>query len=183
MGDAAVSGLSFWLTTDLHFLGFLSRPKDELSPVKQPVHNIGLFPNPIVRHLAFAICAENNKNGYLPVLHLEFHLNVGFRTIVENPERPKMVITAGDLVAEVQFFRRDHRRQQLSLALRFPLLCALLATAWDFHNAFSLPSPGFELIPIIRIDGRVIGTGKPGPVTARLVQGYHALTQVSGEPI
>ena len=27
---------------------------------------------------------------------------------------------------------------------------ALLATAWDFRNAFGLPSPGFELFPIIR---------------------------------
>ena len=26
----------------------------------------------------------------------------------------------------------------------------LLATAWDFRNAFGLPSPGFELIPITR---------------------------------
>jgi peptidoglycan hydrolase-like protein with peptidoglycan-binding domain len=26
----------------------------------------------------------------------------------------------------------------------------LLATAWDFRNAFGLPSPGFELVPIIR---------------------------------
>jgi hypothetical protein len=27
---------------------------------------------------------------------------------------------------------------------------ALLATAWDFRNAFGLPSPGFELVPIVR---------------------------------
>ncbi len=40
-----------------------------------------------------------------------------------------------------------------------------------------------ELMPVVKIDGRVIGTGKPGPVTARLVEQYHALTKVSGEPI
>jgi len=58
-------------------------------------------------------------------------------------------------------------------------------TRYDLFNADEcfLTGTGAELIPIIRIDGRVIGTGKPGPVTARLVQGYHALTQVSGEPI
>jgi branched-chain amino acid aminotransferase len=36
---------------------------------------------------------------------------------------------------------------------------------------------------VTKIDGRVIGTGKPGPITKRLVEQYHALTQVSGEPI
>jgi branched-chain amino acid aminotransferase len=38
-----------------------------------------------------------------------------------------------------------------------------------------------ELSPVTRIDDRIIGTGKPGPVTLRLLEGYrqraHALTQ------
>jgi hypothetical protein len=33
------------------------------------------------------------------------------------------------------------------------------------------------------VDGRVIGTGQPGPRTRQLVSEYRALTQVSGEPI
>ena len=46
-----------------------------------------------------------------------------------------------------------------------------------------LTGTGAELIPVTKIDGRVIGNGKPGPVTRSLVQSYHALTQASGEPI
>jgi branched-chain amino acid aminotransferase len=46
-----------------------------------------------------------------------------------------------------------------------------------------LTGTGAELIPVTRIDGRVIGTGKPGAVTKQLVKEYHALTKVSGEPI
>jgi branched-chain amino acid aminotransferase len=46
-----------------------------------------------------------------------------------------------------------------------------------------LTGTGAELIPVTKIDGRVIGNGKPGPVTKRLVQNYHAMTQASGEPI
>jgi branched-chain amino acid aminotransferase len=46
-----------------------------------------------------------------------------------------------------------------------------------------LTGTGAELIPVTKIDGRVIGNGKPGPVTRGLVQSYHALTQASGEPI
>jgi branched-chain amino acid aminotransferase len=46
-----------------------------------------------------------------------------------------------------------------------------------------LTGTGAELIPVVKIDGRVIGTGKPGRVTRRLVEQYHALTKASGEPI
>jgi branched-chain amino acid aminotransferase len=46
-----------------------------------------------------------------------------------------------------------------------------------------LTGTGAELVPVVKIDGRVIGTGKPGAVTEKLVGQYHALTKVSGEPI
>ena len=46
-----------------------------------------------------------------------------------------------------------------------------------------LTGTGAEVIPVVKIDGRVIGKGKPGPVTKRLVLDYHALTKSSGEPI
>jgi branched-chain amino acid aminotransferase len=46
-----------------------------------------------------------------------------------------------------------------------------------------LTGTGAEIIPVVKIDGRVIGSGKPGPVTRKLVDAYHALTNVSGEPI
>ncbi|MBI5772406.1 MAG: branched-chain-amino-acid transaminase [Verrucomicrobia bacterium] len=42
---------------------------------------------------------------------------------------------------------------------------------------------GAEIMPITKIDGRVIGTGKPGKVTRNLMERYHALTKTSGEPI
>ncbi len=58
-------------------------------------------------------------------------------------------------------------------------------TRYDLFNADEcfLTGTGAELIPVVKIDGRVIGTGRPGRVTRRLVDTYHALTQVSGEPI
>jgi len=58
-------------------------------------------------------------------------------------------------------------------------------TRYDLFNADEcfLTGTGAELIPIVKIDGRVIGAGKPGPITRRLVDKYHALTNVSGEPI
>jgi branched-chain amino acid aminotransferase len=58
-------------------------------------------------------------------------------------------------------------------------------TRYDLFNADEcfLTGTGAEVVPIVKIDGRVIGTGKPGPVTENLVTQYHALTKVSGEPI
>ena len=58
-------------------------------------------------------------------------------------------------------------------------------TRYDLFNAEEcfLTGTGAEIIPVVKIDGRVIGTGKPGPVTKGLVEKYHALTQCSGEAI
>jgi branched-chain amino acid aminotransferase len=58
-------------------------------------------------------------------------------------------------------------------------------TRYDLFNADEcfLTGTGAELIPVVKIDGRVIGKGKPGSITRKLTEDYHALTKVSGEPI
>ncbi|HTV75547.1 MAG TPA: branched-chain-amino-acid transaminase [Candidatus Baltobacteraceae bacterium] len=58
-------------------------------------------------------------------------------------------------------------------------------TRYDLFNADEcfLTGTGAEIMPVIKIDGRVIGDGKPGRLTRRLTDDYHALTKVSGEPI
>jgi branched-chain amino acid aminotransferase len=58
-------------------------------------------------------------------------------------------------------------------------------TRYDLFNADEcfLTGTGAEIVPVVKIDGRVIGTGKPGTFTRKLVKDYRALTKVSGEPI
>jgi branched-chain amino acid aminotransferase len=58
-------------------------------------------------------------------------------------------------------------------------------TRYDVFNADEcfLTGSGAEIVPVTKVDGRVIGAGKPGPITQKLVTAYHALTKVSGEPI
>jgi branched-chain amino acid aminotransferase len=58
-------------------------------------------------------------------------------------------------------------------------------TRYDLFNADEcvLTGSGAEIIAAVKIDGRVVGSGKPGPVTRKLVEQYHGLTRVSGEPI
>jgi branched-chain amino acid aminotransferase len=57
---------------------------------------------------------------------------------------------------------------------RYDLFCA---------DECFLTGTGAEIMPVIKIDNRVIGRGKPGPITRKLVAEYHALTETSGEPI
>jgi branched-chain amino acid aminotransferase len=58
-------------------------------------------------------------------------------------------------------------------------------TRYDLFNADEcfLTGTGAEIVPVVKIDGRVIGGGKPGKLTRKLVDDYHALTKVSGELI
>ena len=55
-------------------------------------------------------------------------------------------------------------------------------TRYDLFNADEcfLTGTGAEIMPVVKIDGRVIGTGKPGPITRELsVRKYHALTKAN----
>ena len=58
-------------------------------------------------------------------------------------------------------------------------------TRYDVFNADEcfLTGTGAEIVPVVKVDGRVIGNGKPGPVTQKLVARYRALTKMSGETI
>jgi branched-chain amino acid aminotransferase len=40
-----------------------------------------------------------------------------------------------------------------------------------------------EVIPMVKVDGRTIGDGKPGPITRRVIERFRQLTRESGTPI
>ena len=40
-----------------------------------------------------------------------------------------------------------------------------------------------EIIPVVKADGRVIGNGKPGPITTRIIARFREMTQKTGTPI
>ena len=46
-----------------------------------------------------------------------------------------------------------------------------------------LTGTGAELVPVIALDGRTIGSGKPGPVTRRLTENFRALAEREGAPV
>ncbi len=57
-----------------------------------------------------------------------------------------------------------------------------LLTRHDLYNAGEvfLTGTAAEVIPVVEIDGRTIGEGKPGPVTRQLIKGFHELTRKDG---
>ena len=57
-----------------------------------------------------------------------------------------------------------------------------LLTRHDLFNADEvfLTGTAAEIVPVVKIDGRQIGAGKPGPMTKKLQQEFHALTQREG---
>ncbi len=53
---------------------------------------------------------------------------------------------------------------------------------WCADECF-LTGTGAEVIPVVKLDGRVIGTGKPGPITARVLVGFRQRVLVEGTRI
>lgn len=70
---------------------------------------------------------------------------------------------------------------ELGARLRFDVREELL-TRHDLFNADEcfLTGTAAEIVPVVKIDGRVIGSGKPGPVTKRLQTAFRQLTKTEG---
>jgi branched-chain amino acid aminotransferase len=58
-------------------------------------------------------------------------------------------------------------------------------TRYDLYTAdeFFLTGTAAEVIAAVKLDGRVIGDGKSGPVTQRVIARFRELTQSTGTPI
>ena len=72
----------------------------------------------------------------------------------------------------------------LTKSLKIPL-CEANMGYFDLYTADEVFVTGTaaEICPVTKIDGRTIGTGKPGPVTKKLMAAYKKLTQTTGTPI
>lgn len=72
----------------------------------------------------------------------------------------------------------------IAAAMGLPLIETNL-TRYDLFVAdeFFLTGTGAEVVPVIEMDGRVIGEGKPGKITGEIIRRFRELTQSSGVPI
>ena len=55
-------------------------------------------------------------------------------------------------------------------------------TRYDLYNADEcfLTGTAAEIIPVVKVDGRIISIGKPGPITLRLMRDFQLLTKIDG---
>ena len=58
-------------------------------------------------------------------------------------------------------------------------------TRYDLYNADEcfITGTAAEVVPVVKIDGRQVGAGRPGRLTAKFIKAYSELTQNSGEEI
>jgi branched-chain amino acid aminotransferase len=71
----------------------------------------------------------------------------------------------------------------LEIAERKKIACEeRVLTRHDLFNAdeMFLTGTAAEVIPVVKVDGRVIGNGKPGPTTGTLLREFHRLTRRDG---
>lgn len=92
------------------------------------------------------------KNGVLSTPHLARLEGITAQAILDLANRLKIKIKAG-FITRHELYNADE--------------CFLTGTA-------------AELIPIVKVDGRVIGSGKPGAVTAKLLKAFRVLAQKDG---
>jgi branched-chain amino acid aminotransferase len=73
---------------------------------------------------------------------------------------------------------------ELAAGLGVPVVERSL-TRYDIFTADEcfLTGTAAEVIPVVALDRRVIGSGKPGPLTARFLEAFHELANHSGMPV
>ncbi len=71
----------------------------------------------------------------------------------------------------------------MDLAVKFKIPAEeKLLTRHEIYNADEcfLTGTAAEVIPVVKVDGRTIGTGKPGAITNKLITAFHSVTRKDG---
>lgn len=69
-----------------------------------------------------------------------------------------------------------------SLGIRADESPFTLFDVWTAREAF-ICGTAAEVVPVVSVDDRTIGTGGVGPITGRILQAYHELVRMQGTPI
>jgi branched-chain amino acid aminotransferase len=55
--------------------------------------------------------------------------------------------------------------------------------AFEMADECFLTGTAAEIVPVVMVDGRSIGNGKPGPITTRIIAKFREVTRETGTPI
>jgi branched-chain amino acid aminotransferase len=78
--------------------------------------------------------------------------------------------------------------RQVVMALARDAGIAVRESVLTLHDVYTadecfLTGTGAEIVPVVKLDGRPIGDGVPGPITQTLIQKFRAYTRQTGVPI
>ena len=122
---------------------------------------------------------EANNSGYAEAIMLDGH---GY--VAECTGDNIFIIKDGLLSTTAQGRLKGITREAiLNIAAKMKIKTTEgFMTRHEVYNADEcfLTGTAAELIPVVKVDGRTIGQGKPGPMTAKLLQAFHALTKRDG---
>ncbi|HHT01599.1 MAG TPA: branched-chain-amino-acid transaminase [Firmicutes bacterium] len=128
--------------------------------------------------------AEALHLGYQEVLMLN-----GEGYVVEGTGDNIFLVQDGKLITpppHVGILKGITRQTVIDLAAErgIPTLQEVI-TRHDVFNAQEcfMTGTAAEIIPVVEVDGRLIGDGMPGAVTKKLITDYRELTKVSGTPV
>ncbi|MDP2652958.1 MAG: branched-chain-amino-acid transaminase [Candidatus Omnitrophota bacterium] len=122
---------------------------------------------------------EANNSGYLEAIMLDNHGFVAECTgdnifmakngVLSTPSQGRLSGITRDAVLSLA---AEHKIKTLETHI----------TRHELYNADEcfLTGTAAEIIPVVKIDGRLVGNGKPGALTLKLLQWFHTITRQDG---
>ncbi|MCR4336673.1 MAG: branched-chain-amino-acid transaminase [Candidatus Omnitrophica bacterium] len=122
---------------------------------------------------------EANTSGYSEAIMLDTHGNVA-----ECTGDNIFIVKKGKLLTPAQGRLRGITRDavmELATENRISVEETTL-TRHEIYNAQEcfLTGTAAELIPVVKVDGRKIGAGTPGPITKKMLDAFHEVTKKDG---
>jgi branched-chain amino acid aminotransferase len=174
---------------------FIIADKITLYPAELYKHGLTIVTVPTVRNHPEAINPQLKSLNYLNNIFAKIEANNagvpeailldGSGYVAECTGDNIFMVKKGTLKTPLQGRLRGITRDAvMELAEEKCKLCVqeTFITRHELFNADEvfLTGTAAELIPVVKIDGRVIGTGKPGPVTLKLLKLFHEMIRKDG---
>jgi branched-chain amino acid aminotransferase len=108
--------------------------------------------------------------------------------VTEGPGENFLIVKGGAVISPTTINILDGVTRRTALALATEAGFATLErnlTLGDVYTADEafVTGTGCEIVPVVEVDGRPIGSGKPGPITLRLMTAFRELVSRAGTPV
>jgi len=167
-----------------------------LYPEKQYKDGLSLITVPVRRNIPEAISPQIKSLNYLNNILAKIEaINAGAEEAIMLNQHGFVCECTGDNIfivknqrlitppVHVGLLRGITRQSVIDLASRAKIAVAEeVLTRYDLYTADEcfLTGTAAEIIPVVKIDGRIISTGKPGAMALKLMRDFGMLTKIDG---